>query len=89
MVQEVADDKMFGEKDTTKEKKDKTNKGKSAKDWKEDEVSMLNELLEKRPSLWDVLTKIIQNGMLKIQHIKKWLTFMDIILLQSRAKSMD
>ena len=50
---------------------------------------MLIELLEERPSSWDVFLKIIQNVMLKIQHIKKQLKFLDVILLQSRAKSMD
>ena len=57
MVQEVADDKMAERKDTTKEKNDKASKGKGAKDWKEDEVSMLIKLLEERPSLWDVFNK--------------------------------
>ena len=41
-------------KDTTKEKKDKASKGKGTKEWKEDKVSMLIELLEERPSSWDV-----------------------------------
>ena len=71
MVQEVADDKMAEGKDTTKYKKDKAIKGKGAIDWKENKVSMLIELLEEIRSLWDVLTNIIQNVMLKIQHIKK------------------
>ena len=58
MVQEVAGDKMAEGKDTAKEKKDKASKGKDSKDWKEDEVSMLTELLEERPSLWDVFNKV-------------------------------
>ena len=33
IIQEVADDKMAAEKDTTKEKKDKASKGKSTKHW--------------------------------------------------------
>ena len=41
MIQEVADDKMAEVKDTTKEKKYKTSKGKCVKDWKEDELSVL------------------------------------------------
>ena len=57
MVQEVADDKMAEGKDTTKEKKDKASKGKGTKEWKEDKVSMLIELLEERPSFWDVFNK--------------------------------
>ena len=44
-------------KDTTKEKKDKACKGKGAKSWKEDEVFMLIELLEERPSLLDGFNK--------------------------------
>ena len=43
MVQEVADNKIAEGKDTKKEKKD--------------EVSMLTELLEERPNLWDVFNK--------------------------------
>ena len=54
MFQEVADDEMAEGKDNTKEKKDITSNGKGAKDWKEDEVSVLIELLEERLSLWDV-----------------------------------
>ena len=54
MVQEVVEDKMAAGKDTAKEKMDKASKGKGAKDWKEDEVSMLIKLLQERPSLWDV-----------------------------------
>ena len=57
MVQEVADDKMAERKDAAKEKKDKASKGKGAKDWKEDKVSMLTELLKEKPSLWDVFNK--------------------------------
>ena len=57
MVQEPDDDKVVEGKDTTKEKKDKESKGKCAKDWKEDEISMLIELLEERRSLWDVFNK--------------------------------
>ena len=56
-VQEVSDNKMAEGKDTTKEKKDKASKGKGVKDWTEDEVSMLTELLEERPSFWDVFNK--------------------------------
>ena len=57
MVQEMADDKMAEGKDSTKKKKDNASKGKGAKDWKEDEVSMQTEPLEERPSLWDVFNK--------------------------------
>ena len=57
MVQEMADDKMAEGKDTTKKKKDNSSKGKGAKDWKEDEVSMQNEPLEEIPSPWDVFNK--------------------------------
>ena len=56
MVQEVADDKMAEGKDT-KEKKDKASKRKGTKDWKEDKVSMLIEILEEKTSLWDVFNK--------------------------------
>ena len=44
-------------KDTTKEEKDKTSKGKGAKDWKEDKMPMQIQLLEERLSLWDVFNK--------------------------------
>ena len=57
MVQNVADDKMTEGKDTRKQKKGKTSKGKGAKGWKENEVSMLIEILEERPSPWDVFNK--------------------------------
>ena len=89
MVQEVADEKMAEGKDTTKVKKDKGSKGQGAKGWKEDEVSMLIELLEEIPSLWDILNKDYSKLDVKIQHIEKKLTFLDVILLQPRAKSMD
>ena len=36
---------------------DNVSRGKGAKDWKEDKVSMLIELLEERPSLWDFFNK--------------------------------
>ena len=61
IVQEVTDNKMAEGKDTIKEKKDKASKGKGAKDWKEDEVSMLTELLGERPSLWDAFVKDCSN----------------------------
>ena len=57
IVQEMADYKMAEGNDTTKEKKDKASKGKGAKDSKEDEVSMLIDLLEEIPSLWDAFNK--------------------------------
>ena len=44
-------------KDTTREKRSEASKGKGPKIRKEDQVSMLTELLEERPSLWDVLNK--------------------------------
>ena len=37
--------------------KSKASKGKGGKDWKDDEVFMLIELLEERPSLWNVFIK--------------------------------
>ena len=57
MVQEVVDYKMAEGKDNTKEKNDKKSKGKGAKDWKEDKVSMLIKPLKDRPCLWDVFIK--------------------------------
>ena len=39
MVQNVADDKMTEGKDTRKQKKGKTSKGKGAKGWKENEAN--------------------------------------------------
>ena len=83
MVQEVADNKMAEGKDTTNEKKDKGSKGKAAKDCKEDEVSMLTERLEERPSLWDVSNKDYSKRDVKDT------AFLDVILLKLRAKSMD
>ena len=46
--------KSLKERILPQDKKGKASKGKSTKDWKEDEVFMLIELLEERPSLWDV-----------------------------------
>ena len=54
MVQEVAYDKMAEGKEPHKSK---ASKGKGGKDWKDDEVFMLIELLEERPSLWNVFIK--------------------------------
>ena len=54
MFQEVAEEKMAEGKDTTKEKKGKEGKTKGAKDWKQEEVSMLIKFLEQIPSLWNV-----------------------------------
>ena len=88
-VQEVADDKMAEGKDTTKEKKDNASKGKSVKDWTEDEVSMLTELLEERPRTWDVFNRDYSKRDVKDTAYKKKLAFLDVILLQSRAKSVD
>ena len=67
----MVDYKMAEEKNNTKEKKDKASPGKGTRDWKEDEVSMLIKLWEKK----------IQNVVLKIHHINKKLTFLDVILL--------
>ena len=58
-------------RDITKRKKDKARKGKGAKDWKEDKVSMLIKLLEENLASGMFLAKIIQNVVLKMQHIKK------------------
>ena len=72
MVQEVADDKMAAGKDNTKEKKYKVSRGKGAKDCKEDEVSMRIKLQVSFDLASGIIsTKIIQNVMLKIEHIKK------------------
>ena len=67
MFQEVAEDKMAEGKDTTKEKKGKEGKTKGAKYWKQEEVSMLIKYLASGM----FLKNIIQNAMLKRQHIKK------------------
>ena len=69
---------MVEEKDTTKEKKDKTNKGKSAKDWKEDEVSMLNELLEKRPKSEQSTGKL---------YVSNWVHYQSLAFFQPVMKS--
>ena len=57
MVREVADNKIAKRKDTAKEKKYKVSKDKGAKDWTENKVSMLIELLEEKPSFWDIFNK--------------------------------
>ena len=46
--------KWLKERIIQRRKKDIASNGKGAKDWKEDEVSVLIELLEERLSLWDV-----------------------------------
>ena len=64
--------KSLKERILPQDKKGKASKGKSTKDWKEDEVFMLIELLEERPSLWDVfLKRLYSKRDVKDNHIKK------------------
>ena len=49
--------KWLKERNTKEKKNDKASKRKGVKDWKEDEVSVLTELLEERPRICDVFNK--------------------------------
>ena len=66
MVQEVTHDKMARKRYYKREKgQGEYCKGRGAKDWKEDEVSMLIELLDERPRLWDIFNKYYPNLILR------------------------
>ena len=62
----IAFEGYLKEKDTAKKAKDenekekntaKINKSKGGKDWKDEEISLLIDMLEEKPCLWDVFDK--------------------------------